>query len=345
MLTMIDLRSDTITKPTPEMRHAIANADVGDDVFGDDPTVIELERRTADLLGKEAAVFVPSGTMANQIALRAHTEPGDEILIDANSHIYYYEGGAPAALSGVLPRLFEGKRGIFAGDDVRNALRPVDQHFATTKLVCVENTHNRGGGSVWTIDDIHDVAAAAREADLRLHLDGARLWNAAVATGTSEKEYASLFHSVSVCFSKGLGAPVGSALAGTEEFINRARRIRKQFGGAMRQAGMIAAGAMYAMSHNRARLDDDHRNAREFASGVSDVDGIDLDITSVETNIVRFDTRAPANEVADRLYESDVWVLATGPNTIRAVFNLMVSNEGVAKAIEAVRGQVAASIG
>lgn len=337
MPIMIDLRSDTITKPTPQMRQAIAEAEVGDDVFGDDPTIIELEKRTAELLGKDAAVFVPSGTMANQMALRSHTEPGDEILIDANAHIYYYEGGAPAALSGVLPRLLDGKRGIFSGDDVRNMLRPVDQHFATTKLVCIENTHNRGGGSVWTIDDIDDVVNAARDADLKMHLDGARLWNATVATGTSEGEYASRFDSVSVCFSKGLGAPVGSALAGPAEFIYRARRIRKQFGGAMRQAGMIAAGAMYAMENHRERLADDHRNAREFASGISDVDGINIDVDSVETNIVRYDISSPATEVADRLLEAGVWVLATGPNTIRAVFNLMVSNDDVAKAIEVVR--------
>src|SRR5512140_3701273 len=215
---VIDLRSDTVTKPTPAMREAIARAEVGDDVLGDDPTVKELECETAALLGKEAALCPPSGTMANQLAIRSQTEPGDEILVEANAHIYYYEGGAPAALSGVMCRCLEGKRGIFSGSDLEEALRPADAHFPRTRLVCLENTHNRGGGKIWPLEKIGEVAQAAQKHSLQLHLDGARLWNAAVASGISEREYAAPCDSVSVCFSKGLGAPVGSALTDTHEF-------------------------------------------------------------------------------------------------------------------------------
>jgi threonine aldolase len=335
---MIDLRSDTITTPTPEMREAIARAEVGDDVFGDDPTVLELERRTAEILGKEAAVYMPSGTMTNQVAVRAHTEPGDEILLDANAHIYYYEAGAPAALSGVMCKLLPGARGIFTADDVRAALRPPDAHFAPTRLVCVENTHNRGGGSIWPLETIEEVAAVARANGLRLHLDGARLWNASVATGIPERAYASHFDSVSVCFSKGLGAPVGSALTGDGDFIARARRFRKQFGGGMRQAGLLAAGALYALDHHRERLADDHANARALAEGLAQIPGIKVNVAEVETNIVFFRVAArPAQDLVQDLGRAGVRVLATGPDTIRAVTNLTVSGEDVAKAVAAAR--------
>ena len=331
----IDLRSDTVTLPTLAMRQAMANAEVGDDVFGDDPTVHRLEARTAELLGKEAAVFVPSGTMANQLAVRAHTEPGDEILVEANAHIYYYEGGAPAALSGVICRCLPGQRGVFSGPEVEAVLRPPDPHFAPTKLVCVENTHNRGGGSIWPIERIAEVAAVARRHGLRLHLDGARLWNAAIATGLAEREYAAHFDSVNVCFSKGLGAPVGSALAGSHEFIQRARRFRKQFGGGMRQAGILAAAALYALDHHRARLAEDHDNARSLAHGLAQLPGVELDAATVETNIVRFRvTSAPAPRLVQQLSEAGVRVLATGPDTIRAVTNLNVSPADIAVAVE-----------
>ena len=296
----IDFRSDTITKPTDGMRRAMAEAVVGDDVFGDDPTVNELERATAELLYKPAAVFMPSGTMTNQVALRAHTEPGDEVLIEAEAHMYYYEAGGPAALSGVMCRLLAGRRGIFSADEMRAALRPENLHYPRTKLVCVENTHNRGGGSVWPIEQVAEVAAAAREAGLKLHMDGARLWNASAATGVSEADYAKHFDSVSVCFSKGLGAPVGSALVGDEEFIARARRFRKMFGGGMRQAGIIAAGALYALQNHRERLAEDHANARKLAEALAEMDGIELDPADVETNIVMFRvTSMPAAELVD----------------------------------------------
>jgi threonine aldolase len=332
--TGIDLRSDTVTLPTPAMRAAMANAEVGDDVFGDDPTVRSLEERTAALLGKEAAVFVPSGTMGNQIALRAHTEPGDEILIEANAHIYYYEAGGPAALSGVMCRCLAGDRGVFTASALEAALRPADQHFPRTRLVCVENTHNRGGGKVWPMDRLQEVAAAARRHELRLHLDGARLWNASMATGIPERDYTALFDSVNVCFSKGLGAPVGSALAGPADFVARCRRFRKMFGGAMRQAGVIAAGARHALEHHRDRLAEDHANARRLAEGLAGLPGVGLQPADVETNIVLFRvTRRKAADLAAQLNDRGVRVLATSPDTIRAVTNLNVSHSDIETAL------------
>ena len=331
----IDLRSDTITQPTPAMRDAMATAEVGDDVFGDDPTVLHLESRVAAILGKEAALFTPSGTMANQLALRAHTEPGDEILLDANAHIYYYETGAPAALAGVMCRCLPGVRGVFTAADIEAALRPADQHFSPTKLVCVENTHNRGGGSIWPMDRLREIAETSRRHGLRLHLDGARLWNASVATGIPEHEYAAHFDSVSVCFSKGLGAPIGSALCGTREFIQRARRFRKMYGGGMRQAGIIAAGALYALENHRHRLAEDHANARALAEGLSRLPGLEVDPASVQTNIVLIRVRTmPAATLARTLNDSGVRVLPVSPDTLRAVTNLMVSPEQITQALE-----------
>ncbi|HUU12041.1 MAG TPA: low-specificity L-threonine aldolase [Phycisphaerae bacterium] len=333
---MIDLRSDTVTRPTPEMRRAMADAEVGDDVLGDDPTVAALERRTAEVLGKEAAVYMPSGTMTNQVAIRVWTEPGDEIILEADAHSYFFESGGPAALSGVMCRLIAGQRGLFTADQVRAALRPANEHFPRTRLVCVENTHNRGGGTVWPVRQIADVAAVARQAGLKMHLDGARLWNAAVASGTSEAEYAGHFDSVSVCFSKGLGAPVGSALAGSAEFVARARRFRKMFGGGMRQAGIVAAGALYALEHHRERLAEDHANARRLAEGLAAMPGIQLDPATVETNIVVFAVTAmPASRLVERLQERGVLALPLDAASVRAVTHLGVSSDDVDAAIEA----------
>ncbi|MCF7958785.1 MAG: aminotransferase class I/II-fold pyridoxal phosphate-dependent enzyme [Phycisphaerae bacterium] len=333
---MIDLRSDTITKPTAEMMHAMTTAPVGDDVLGDDPTVKALEERTAEVLGKEAALFMPSGTMSNQVALRCHTQPGDEIVIESEAHIYYYEAGAPAALAGVMCRLIPGQRGIFTGDALQAVLRPRDQHFPLTKLVCIENTTNRGGGSVWPIETLADVARVARQANLKMHLDGARLWNASVASGIAEQEYANYFDTISVCFSKGLGAPIGSALAGSAECIARARRFRKQYGGGMRQAGLIAAGALYGLEHHRKRLAEDHANAKNLAVGIAKLQGIDVDIDSVETNIVIGRVNAmPSEELAAKLYKEGVNLLATGPGMFRAVTNLTVRPEDITRTIEA----------
>lgn len=337
----IDLRSDTVTLPTPAMRQAMAEAEVGDDVYGEDPTVTRLEGETAELLGKEAALFVPSGTMGNQLALRCHTEPGDEIVLEANAHIYYFEGGAPAAFSGVMCRCLTGQRGVFTAADVAAVLRPRDPHFAPTRLICLENTHNRGGGSIWPLEQITGLAALAKDRDLRMHLDGARLWNAAATTGIAEREYARWFDSVNVCFSKGLGAPVGSALAGTRPFIERARRFRKQLGGGMRQAGVIAAGALHALRHHRQRLAEDHANARTLAEGLACLPGIELDLATVQTNIVIFRVTAmPASVLVAQLKESGVLMLSTGPDTIRAVTHLNVSAEDIAVALAAVGGVV-----
>ena len=332
----IDLRSDTITQPDDAMREVMARAVVGDDVLGDDPTVRELEQRTAALLGKEAAVFVPSGTMANQLAIRSLTRPGDAILLDANAHIYCYEAGAPAALAGVQVSLLDGARGQFTAAQLEAALPPRDDHFAPPSLVCIENTHNRGGGSVWPLEQIESVTAAARGHGLSLHLDGARLWNASVASGVSEAEYASHFDTVSVCFSKGLGAPVGSILAGTADVIAKARFYRKQQGGAMRQVGIIAAAARHALEHNRSRLADDHANGRALANGLAKLPGLEVDAAGVETNMVFIGTGdRDAGALAKRLEELGVRLLDTGPHTLRAVTNLTVSAEEVGQALTA----------
>lgn len=326
----IDLRSDTITQPTLGMREAIATAEVGDDVLGDDPTVQQLERYVAGLLGKEAAVFMPSGTMTNQVALRTHTEPGDEVILESQAHIYYYEGGAPAALAGVMCRLIDGDRGVFTAAALERVLRPVNVHYPKTKLVCLENTHNRGGGKIYPVDEIDAIAQVCQQHNLKLHLDGARLWNACIATGTDTADYVKAFDSVSVCFSKGLGAPIGSALAGSHEFIQRARRFRKMYGGGMRQAGMMAAGALYALKHHRARLEEDHINAQVLASGLQAIPGIAVDPNAVETNIVVFQTPSlPAQELVERLKLKGIYVGAVGPNAIRAVTNLMVTDEQI----------------
>lgn len=326
----IDLRSDTITQPTRGMRDAIANAEVGDDVLGDDPTVQQLEKFVASLLGKEAALYMPSGTMTNQVALRTHTEPGDEVVLESQAHIYYYEGGGPAVLSGVMCRLIPGDHGIFTAADLHQVLRPNNVHFPKTKLVCLENTHNRGGGKIYPLSEIAAIAQVCKVQELKLHLDGARLWNACIATGISEARYVQAFDSVSVCFSKGLGAPIGSALVGSQDFIERARRFRKMFGGGMRQAGMMAAGALYALKHHRARLEDDHINAKALAKGLQAIPGIEIDPTTVQTNIVVFQTTfIPAHVLVERLQLKGVYMLAVGLNSIRAVTNLMVSEQQI----------------
>lgn len=338
MNRLIDLRSDTVTQPTPAMRRVMAEAEVGDDVFGDDPTVQRLEGRVAELLGKEASLFMPSGTMSNQVALRTHTQPGDEVILEGQAHMFYYESGAPAALAGVMCRCLPGRRGIFTAADVQAVLRPPDVHFAPTRLVCIENTHNRGGGSVWPREVVAEVSRFARERDLRMHLDGARLWNASVATGVTERDYAAHFDSVSVCFSKGLGAPVGSALAGSREFIERGRRFRKQYGGGLRQAGILAAAALHALEHHRARLAEDHAHAQQFARVITDVRGVEVDPTSVQTNIVLFQVKTmPAAELCDRLEKRGVLMLPSALHTVRAVTHLQVSADDVASAAEEIR--------
>jgi threonine aldolase len=344
----IDLRSDTCSQPTAEMREAMARASVGDDVYGDDPTVKQLEAHVAELLGVEDAVYVPTGTMSNQIAVRAHTEPGDAVLLEQSAHVYGNEAGAIAALSGVLPKLLPGVRGIFTADQVRAALGVPSRFSVSTlgtpmKLLCVENTHNAGGGKIWRLDQIQAVTEVARERGVRTHLDGARLWNASVATGIPESTYARHFDSISVCFSKGLGAPVGSALCGTRDFVKRARRFKQQFGGGFRQAGIIAAGALYALTHQRARLAEDHAHAKLLAQGIQDCPGVVLDAADIETNIVRFKvTSLPAGEFAEQLYARGLRVLPAGADDIRAISYLNISREQILEAVEIIRSVAAA---
>ena len=335
-MRVIDLRSDTITKPCESMRSAMANAEVGDDVLGDEPTVKKLEEMTAELLGMEAAIYVPSGTMSNQLAVRCLTEPGDEIVMEDNSHCYFYEAGAPAALSGVSCRLIKGENGIFSANDVQMALRPSNIHFSPTKAVLVENTHNRGGGAVWPIEAVKEVSEFAKSRGLKMHMDGARLWNASAASGVSESEYAKCFDTVNVCYSKGLGAPVGSALAGPRDVIERAKRFRKQFGGGMRQSGIIAAGAIYALENNRSRLSEDHANARMLAESLLKIEGVEIDLDMVQTNIVVVGVRGVhAEDLMQKLAEKGVWVLPVSGYEIRAVTSLEVNADDIQAAVKA----------
>ena len=345
MTPIIDLRSDTVTRPSAGMRAAMAAAEVGDDVFGDDPTVNRLEERVAHLLGKEAALFVPSGTMSNQIAVNIHTQPGDELLCDLNCHIYNYEAGGPAILSAVTCRTLDGDSGILDLSQLEDKIRNADDpHLVRTLLVCLENTHNRGGGRIYPIEKIEAISQWAWKNGLIMHLDGARLWNAIVATGISAKEWGKHFDTVSVCFSKGLGAPVGSALAGPKALIAKARRIRKLFGGGMRQAGIIAAGCLYALDHNIERLADDHRNAQIFAKAVADTPGLHLEPAEVDTNLIWFridPAVGTAKDITARLKENGVLVHTAGPQKLRACTHLDVSKAQAERAAETLRKVVA----
>jgi threonine aldolase len=349
MTTVIDLRSDTVTRPTPGMRAAMAAAEVGDDVFGDDPTVNRLEERVADLLGKEAALYVPSGTMSNQIAVNVHTQPGDELLCDLNCHIYNYEAGGPAILSSVTCRTLDGDFGILDLSDLEDKIRNADDpHLVRTRMVALENTHNRGGGRIYPIEKIEAISQWAWKNGLIMHLDGARLWNAIVATGIPAKEWGKHFDTVSVCFSKGLGAPVGSALAGPKAVIAKARRTRKLFGGGMRQAGILAAACLYAMEHNVARLADDHRNAQIIAQAVADTPGLTLEPAEVDTNLIWFRVDpavGTAKEIAARLKQNGVLIHAAGPHKLRACTHLDVSKAQAERAAETLRKVVAQPVG
>ncbi len=333
---VIDLRSDTVTRPTPGMRQAMAEAEVGDDVFGDDPTVNRLQARIAELLGKPAALFVPSGTMANQLALRAWTESGDEAIMERHSHSFNMEGGGPAALSGVQVQPLEGKRGILTAEQVEEAIRPADHHFPRTRAVFLENTHNRAGGTVYPLAEIERVAAVTSRHGLKLHMDGARLWNAVAATGIRPAKYAAPFDSVAVALSKGLGCPIGSLVAGPVEFVERAHRFRKQWGGGMRQVGIVAAAGLYALDHHLERLKDDHANAKLLARGLKEVAGIGIRLEDVETNMVFFEVpraKASAQAVVAALREQGVLMNATSPSRIRAVTHRDVTTADIERAI------------
>jgi threonine aldolase len=341
----IDLRSDTVTRPSAAMREAMARAEVGDDVYGEDPTTRKLEERVAELLGKEAALFVPSGTMANQIALLLHTRRGDAVVGGEGTHCAVFESGAAAAWSGVQ-FVIAGSGGLFAAEDLDRAIEPRSIVRARTSLVVVENTHNRAGGRVFAHGDVLRIARVARRHGLVLHLDGARLWNAAVASAQPESELAAPFDTVSVCFSKGLGAPVGSALCATRTLIDEARRLRKMLGGGMRQTGMLAAGALWGVDHHRGRLAEDHRSAQVFAQIVASAHGATVDVASVETNIVNVRLSEPKSEaVATEARRRGVLVNPTGPDRLRAVTHLDVPGELAEEGAQRLVRAIAAALG
>ena len=320
------------------MRAAMAEAVVGDDVWGDDPTVIRLQERVAELLGKEAAVYVPSGTMSNLIGVRLHCRPGDEMICEATCHIYTFEQGGYAQLCGVAARTVEGRRGVMRLDQLEGLIRPRDYHLVRTRLVTLENTHNRGGGRIQPYAEVESICRWAHDNGLRTHLDGARLLNAVVATGIEASRWASHFDTVSICFSKGLGAPVGSALAGPRELIREAVRHRKVFGGGMRQAGIIAAGALYALDNHVERLADDHANARRLADGIRAIDELELEPGGPETNLVFFRVDpawGTAKAFCRQLEKRGVLMEDTEPTVVRAVTHLDVDREAVDRAIEA----------
>ena len=340
---MIDLRSDTVTRPPPAMRRAMAEAEVGDDVYGEDPTVNRLEARMADRLGMEAALFVPSGTMANQICLHVLTDPGDEVLLDRSSHIFNYETGAAGLLSGVQLNPLDGTNGLLSAAQVEAAIRPDMPVFPPTRLVCIENTANKAGGVIYPLERIHAIADVVRTHDLRFHLDGARLWNASAATGVAEREYAAPFDTVWVALSKGLGCPAGSIIASDSDTIDAARTARKRFGGGMRQAGILAAAGLYALDHHRPHLADDHAKARRFAEAVAELPAFTIDLGTVETNIVIFDmVDSTAQSVLEAMKTDGVLLTPFGPQTIRATFHRDVSDEDVTQAIAALRSHYSA---
>ena len=337
---MIDLRSDTVTRPTEAMRRAMASAEVGDAVIDIDPTVERLEQETAEILGKEAAVFMPSGSMTNQVAIRVHCDRGTEFLCEADCHVYHYEQAAFAQLSGLVARTVAGDRGVLRVDQLRELIRPESDHMVRTRLICLENTHNRWGGRIQPREEVERVCGWAHENGLRCHLDGARLWNAAAAGGVSERELAEPFDTVSVCYSKGLGAPVGSALAGPADFIREARRARKLFGGAMRQAGIIAAGALHAVRHHRDRLTEDHLTARRLGEAIADCPPLSIRGGRVDTNMVIFEidpSWGTAATFRDAMHERGILCMAVGGRAVRLVTHLDVTSEQIETVCGAIR--------
>ena len=335
----IDLRSDTLTQPTPAMRAAMAQATVGDDVYGEDPTVSALEAELAERFGMEAGLFCPSGTMCNQIAIRISTQPQDEVICDRQAHVYLYEGGGIAANSLASVRLLEGDRGRITAAQVAAAINPDDIHFPISRLVCLENTANKGGGSCYDLAEIAAIHALCRERGLRLHLDGARIFNAVVATGTDPSEYGALFDTVSVCLSKGLGAPVGSVLLGRRDDIARARRVRKMMGGGMRQAGILAAAGRYALAHHVDRLTEDHARAHALGEVLATLDWV-AEYLPVQTNIVVFrpDPAYLSSEaLVAHLREAGIRVSTFGPGYLRMVTHLDLDDAMIDRVISVLR--------
>jgi len=325
---MIDFRSDTFTKPTKEMLDAMMTAKVGDDVFMEDPTINALEKKVADMFGKEAALFCPSGTMCNQIAIKVHTNPGDEVICSRLAHVYHYEGGGMAMNAGVTAKLMDCDRGRFTAQEIKASINPDDVHKPRTKLVCIEDTCNKGGGAIWDVEEIHKIGKLCKAENIRLHLDGARVMNALRVTGISPREYAKEIDSISLCLSKGLGAPVGSVLVGTKDFIHQARRVRKVFGGGMRQAGYLAAAGIYALDKHVERLAEDHVRAAEVVACLKNMEQVER-ILPVETNIVIFELKVgvDANRFIDQAREKDVLLIGMGGQSVRIVYHLDITLE------------------
>jgi threonine aldolase len=332
----IDYRSDTVTKPTKGMLKAMMEAKVGDDVFGEDPSINELEIKTADLFGMEAGIFCPSGTMTNQIAIKCHTQPGDEVICDESAHVYQYEGGGIAFNAGASVKLLNGNRGRITAQQVKDGINPDDNHKAHTSLVCLENTSNRGGGSCYDFEEIKKIRTVCNENNLAFHLDGARLFNALVAKNESPGQYGKVFDSISICFSKSLGCPVGSVLLGKKDLIKKARRIRKVFGGGMRQAGFLAAAGIYALDNHVERLQEDHQHAKKIADAIGKLGFVEM-LLPVETNIIIFElkTEMTAPGLVSKLKEHDILAYAISPNRIRLVVHLDITGEMVEKTINA----------
>lgn len=332
---IIDIRSDTVTQPTDHMRTIIANAVVGDDVFSEDPTVNELEQYGAELLGKEAALFVPSGTMGNQICLALHSHAGDEAIVESESHIFHYETGAPSLIARVQLHCVASKNGEMNTDDIEYAIRPGDYYFPRTAVICLENSHNRHGGTILSLQNIAEIATLAQRHNCAFHCDGARLWNVEAATGIPVEKYAAPFDTLSVCLSKGLGAPVGSLIVGTRDHIKAARKWRKMLGGGMRQAGILAAAGLHALKHHRELLSLDHKNASQFAQMLDESEAIE--VTMPETNIVLFKLRHDAPDFAERCKHQGVLISRGRPGLYRAVFHFQISRNNTLKAAEIIR--------
>ena len=331
---MIDLRSDTVTQPSPAMREAMAQAVVGDDVYGEDPTVNKLEVMAAQLLGKEAALFVPTGVMANQLSVRLHTRSGDEVIVESSSHLIRYEGGSASALSQVQLSCVSGERGLLSLEPVQTAVRPQDVHNPPTTLLCLEQTHNAGGGTVYPLETIITLTSWAKEQGLACHLDGARLFNAVVASGISAPEYAQHFDTVSFCLSKGLGAPVGSLIVSTLGNVHRLRRLRKMFGGGMRQAGVLAAAGLHALEYNISRLKEDHDNAKQLALQLQQIPTVFVDPDLVETNIVMFEvvqSKQSTQELQQAFKNAGVLLNVVGDRVFRGVTHLDVNENDIEK--------------
>ena len=336
-MPLVDLRSDTVTQPTQGMRDAMMRAPLGDDVWGDDPTVNALQEYCADLFGKDRACFVPSGTMANQIAIRCHTQPGDEVILHKESHIVHYEGGGAAALSGCSFALTDGDRGFFTPKDVTALVRPEDAHFGRSKLVALENTHNRGGGSIWPLEQLTAVCDTAHSVNLHTHLDGARIWHAIVASKVDARVWASPFDTISACFSKGLGCPAGSVLIGSHETISAAHRFRKMFGGTMRQTGILAGAAQYALEHHIDRLAEDHANAKTLANGLNQIPGLSCDPEQTETNLVFFDidiSLGNGDALCRKLWKNGIMAESLDEQKIRFVTHLGITSADTKRAIQ-----------